>query len=483
MKFLISPGWTVAMLLFVASAVLVYIFRARLQAKQGLVEGPIVGSLLKFSMPLLVGNIFQQFYNVVDIIVVGKYIGSNAVAVVGQAGQIYFFLVALTIGLTMGIGILVAQSFGAKRWERLTAIIDTGYIFTVGAGLLVTAAGLIFTPWILKALRTPEAIVDSSAVFLRIMFLGTLFNFGYNAVSSVLRGVGDSITPLIFLIIAAAVNIFLDLFFIVHLELGVESAAWATIIAQAVACLSVVFYSRGLSERYLRVRPLHMSFNASAFLHIMKVGLPSGIQQSLISLSLLVLMRMVNNYGAAAAAAYGAIPRLDAFVILPSMTFGVAITTFVGQNLGAGKIERLRSGLRTVNNMTLLISAFISLVILVPFRYQLLSLFIPAGDTEVLEIGASFFWHVGWFYPLIGLMFIYSGAIRGLGRTMSSLILTIISLIGIRMPVAWLLSHKMGITGIWLAFPISWAGGWLLNYFYWRATDLKALAAKVYKES
>ncbi|MCL2519478.1 MAG: MATE family efflux transporter [Spirochaetaceae bacterium] len=471
--------WLILLVAFAASCILVYLFKDKLTLKHGLVEGSIVGGILRFSLPLFVGNIFQQFTSFTSAMIVGQNLGSRSVAVMGQANMVYFFLVSLAIGLALGIGILVAQNFGAKRWQQLNDIIGTGYLFTIAIALVITIVGITFTPQILSWLGTSPEIVPMAIVYLRIFFVGTIFSFGYNAIASVLRGVGDSITPLIFLIVAAGVAVGFNLLFIVVFGLGIGSVAVATVLSQAVACFGVIIYSRTLSDSYLHVRFRQLRFNAKAFGTILYLGLPSGLQQSLITLSVLVLVRLVNAHGLEAAAAYSAIVIIDGFVGLPAMTLAMAASTFVGQNLGAGQLQRITKGVNYTSFILIAFVGFVCYAIIIPFRYAILGLFIPAHETEVLRIGAGFFITVAWFYPLVGLMFIFNSALRGLGMAITSLLLSLTVLVGFRIPIAHFFDNRFGLVGVWAVYPTTWALGLITNFIVWKLTDIKKIYHKL----
>jgi putative MATE family efflux protein len=420
-----------------------------------LTNGNEAGLIVSFSVPMLIGNVFQQSYNLVDSIIVGRFIGKYALGAVGASFPILFLLISLIIGVTMGFSILISQYFGAKDIEKVRRTIDTTYVFIFYATLVVTVVGILFSEPILKLLKTPEEILPQGVTFLRITFGGMVFIFGYNSLGAILRGLGDSKTPLYFLIFSSLLNIVLVLLFVAGLGWGIAGSAWATVIAQAVSfALCVAYLNR--THKVLRFRVAGIVFDRAIFKRSLAIGFPVGIEHVLIAAGMMALTRIVNGFGADAIAAFTAASRLDTFAIMPAITLSAAISTFVGQNLGAGKMERVRHGLRT----TLMISAAVSIattLVVVLFGRPLISLF--NTDPRVVSIGVRYLVIVGCFYIVFSSMFVFTGALNGAGDTVIPMLVAILSLWIIRIPVSAWMAGLIGTDGIWWGAPISWIVG------------------------
>ncbi|HBE46467.1 MAG TPA: MATE family efflux transporter, partial [Spirochaetaceae bacterium] len=310
-----------------------------------LTKGDEATTLITFALPMLLGNVFQQFYNMVDSFVVGRFVGTNALAAVGVAFPVIFLLVALIMGITMGSSVLISQFFGARDRERLASTISTSYIFLFGAGIFMSVLGFFSVPFILNILAVPPEIYAEARSYMSIILGGMLITFGYNGVSAMLRGVGDSKTPLYLLVAASLMNVVLDLVFVIVFHWGVAGAAWATLISQAFSFITaMVIFNR--TESHMKVELKKLSWNKEIFGSMIKIGLPTGIQQTLVSLGMMMLTRIVNEFGPATMAAYTAAARIDSFASMPAMNLSQALMTFTGQNMGAGKTERVKKGHR-----------------------------------------------------------------------------------------------------------------------------------------
>lgn len=424
-----------------------------------------------FAMPMLIGNIFQQFYNTVDSIIVGKAIGKTALGAVGASAPIIFLLVASILGVTMGMTILIAQYYGAKDMERIKRAMDTGYIFIFYSSIAITIVGLILAKPILILLKTPPAVLPSAVIYLRIIFIGTLFSFGYNSISAILRGLGDAKTPLYFLILATVVNILLDLLFVLSFGWGVAGAAWATIIAQAIAFVVALIHLERTHPLF-KLSLKSMRFDREIFGLSLKIGLPSGVQQMVVASSMMALTRIVNSFGTDAVAAFTAAGRLDSFAMMPAMNISMALSAFVGQNLGAGKPERVKHGHRAALLMATSISLATTLV-MVTMGKPLIALF--NNDPNVIHIGARYLLIVGSFYAVFSFMFQTNGILRGAGDVFIPMLVTILAQWAVRIPVASLLSRQMGTDGIWWGIPIGWIVGAALGYIYFLTGRWKQL--------
>ncbi len=430
--------------------------------------------ILRFATPMLLGNLFQQLYNIVDSVIVGKFIGTEALAAVGASFPIVFSLVSLIIGVASGGTIVIAQYFGARNFERVKASIGTLYLFLFWASLTVTAIGIIFSGPIFRLIQLPEEIIPQAKTYLNIYFLGMIGFFGFNATSAILRGLGDSKTPLYFLILSTFFNIAFDLLFVMVFKWGIAGVAIATVISQAGAFITAVFYLNRTHE-VIRISWREFEFDNDIFRKTLRIGLPTGLQHTFVSLGMAVVQVIVNRFGTNVIAAYAAASRLNSLATLPAMNFGMALSTFVGQNIGAGKTERIKSGLKS----TLIMSSVVSLVgtfIMVFFGRYLIQLFVKSGEAEVIQVGTEYLVIVGSFYIMFSAMFAINGVMRGAGDTIVPMFITFFSLWMVRIPVAYFLSERIGESGIWWAIPIAWLTGVVLAYMYYRTGKWKTKA-------
>lgn len=425
--------------------------------------------ILGFALPMLLGNLFMQLYQFVDTAIVGRFVGKEALAAVGASTPVIFMTIALVVGMGIGASIVISQYFGMKRYDRVQATADTLTIFLAVAAVAVTVLGVLFSVPLLRLMKLPEEIVPMAAGYLKIYFGGSVFLFGFNSVSAVLRGVGDSKTPLYFLVVSAVLNVGLDLLFIVGLGWGVPGAAWATVIAQGAAFLLAVAYVNR-KHTLLKFNLINPKFDGALFRQCLRVGLPSGLQQTFVAVGMVALMGVVNGFGTDVIAAYSAVNRIDTFVALPVMNFAAALTSFTGQNAGAGKWLRIRRGLRD----TLWMSSGCVLVlnaVLILFGRSVLRIF--TDDPAVLDAGYECLAVMNSTYLLFNLMFVINGMLRGAGATVFTMLITFVSLWLFRVPAAVFLSGVFGETGIWWAMPVGWAAGLAgsVAYFYsgrWR---------------
>lgn len=393
-------------------------------------------SIFFFAMPMLIGSLFQQLYNTADSIIVGRFIGKEAMAAVSGANPIMFLLVAALMGVSLGFSILVSQFYGSGDLKKVKATIDTTYILLFIGSILISILGIVFGGPMLKLMNTPESVFAQSKLYLTIIFSGILFSAGYNSVSAILRGLGDSVTPLYFLIIATILNIVLDLTFIVVLRMGVEGVALATIMAQAVSFIISIIYLNKKHE-VLKFKIKGIVYDNKIFKDGLRLGLPSGIQQMLFSIGNMTLQFLVNSYGTSAMAAFGAGLRIENFISLPIMNLGSAVSTFVAQNIGAGENERVKKGIRESIKMTLVLAVTVIALILL-FRENLIALF--NTDKDVIKIGSSYLFIIGPFFLFIGTSFVLSSAMKGAGDSMFALISSIVSLWLGRLPASYMLS-------------------------------------------
>jgi len=429
-----------------------------------LTKGNETTQIIIFALPMLVGNVFQQFYNMVDSWVVGQFVGTTALAAVGASFPILFLMVALVMGFGMGSNVLIAQYYGAKDMNRVRAVIDTTYLVLFWMGIGLTVIGLLFAKPILVLLRVPADVMPQALTYLRIIFSGLLFTFGYNGVGAILRGLGDSMTPLYMLIAATLLNVILDLVSVLVLHMGVAGVAWATIIAQAASFIGSLIYLNRAHE-FLKTDFMHLHFDKELFFLSLKIGLPSGIQQALVAKGMMFMTAVVNGFGSIVMAGFSAASRIDSFVGMPSMNISMALSTFVGQNLGAGKPERVKKGYRSALLIAMSITLVLMVVLLI-FGKPLVSIF--TSDQEVIAVGARYLRVIAPFYIAFTMMFITNGVIRGAGETIVPMISTLFAMWLVRVPSAVLFSSIWGEMGIWWAMPTGWLFGMIIAYSYYK---------------
>jgi len=448
--------------------------KPKLFGTRDMTVGSTFGSIIAFSIPLLIGNVFQQLYNTVDALVVGNAVGSGALAAVGASGQILFFFASLFIGIATGAGVLISQAFGAKDQERLKKTVSTMYGLTLYAGILISVVGFFLAKPILLLLQTPEEIMADSLAYLRIIFVGMLASAAYNSIGGVLRAVGDSITPLVFLVIATVLNIILDIVFVTVFDMGVPGVAIATILAQAVsAILSIIRLNR--MDETLHLKLDRLKIYPDILPEILRIGLPSGIQQISISLGSMVIQSLVNSLGVVVVAGYTSFMRIDMFTGMPMMTISMAVTTYVGQNMGARRLDRVERGIKTSVLMVVVIAVVMSSVSLL-FGRPLLNLFTP-GESDVVDMGMNILWRVAPFYSLLGTMFCIGGVMRGAGEARVPMISSIMSVVLFRVPLAYLLYYVFKTdTSLWWAIPIGWAFGCIFQFSYYRFSNWRTRA-------
>lgn len=436
-------------------------------------EGKLI---LEFAAPMLLGTVFQQLFSIVDSIVVGNFIGKEALAAVGASFPVIFVMVSMIIGLVMGTTVVISQYFGAGDLTKVKRAIDTMYIYSTVAGVISTIVGLLVAEPLLRLLDLPENILPGAVQYLRIYLSGMLIFFGYNGTSAVLRGLGDSKTPLYFLIIATIANIIFVLLFVAVFKWGIAGAAYATLLANAIA-FGLAIYWLNRTHKLIRIAIRGLHFDREIFRQSIRIGLPTGIQQTLVALGGLALFGIVNQFGTDVIAGYSVASRLDAMALIPAMSFSQALSTFVGQNIGANKTDRIRTGLIATLKMSGIVTIITSLVIIFG-GHLLMSLF--TKDEAVIVVGDQYLTIVSASYILFTLMFIYSGALRGAGDTMIPMFFSLLSLWIIRIPIAWFLSERIGSVGIWWSIPAGWLVGLALSYFYYKTGRWKKMAVVKY---
>ena len=399
-------------------------------------------------------------------------------AAVGTSGPVIFLLISFMIGITMGFTIVISQYFGAKEMTKVQKAINTMYIFLFFISILLTIVGILISRYIFIIINLAPEIIPQAQLFLNIFFAGLVFLFGYNGTSAILRGLGDSKTPLYFLIGSVVANIGLDLIFVLVLHWGVAGVAYATVISEALAFIIQIIYLNKY-HKIVKFTFRSLGFDYSIFLKSIRIGMPTGLQQTFVAFGMVALYWVVNRFGIDANAAYSVAGRIDNFAAMPAMSFSIALSTFVGQNMGANKPERVKTGLRATFLMTSTVTLIMSAFILF-FARGLMRMF--TNDLAVIALGRSYLVVIGIFYILFSSMFVFTGALRGAGDTLIPMFISLISLWIIRIPVAYLLSNipSVGVRGIWWAIPIGWFFGLIIYYFYYRSGRWKKKAVVKY---
>lgn len=423
--------------------------------QQDLTKGSITKSMLLFACPMILGNFLQQLYNIVDTLIVGQFLGANALAAVGASFALMTFLTSILLGLCMGSGVVFSMLFGAGKISELQNNTFISFVLTGTFAVVLEALVLLFIDPILKLLQIPSDIYAQTRSYLQIIFAGILFTFLYNFFSAFTRAIGNSVIPLCFLGVSTILNIVLDLLFIQTFHMGVSGAAWATIVSQGVSAFCMILYCiRNIP--YLRLSREHLYLNRRAASQIMRYSFLTCIQQSIMNFGILMIQGLVNSFGVTVMAAFAAAVKIDAFAYMPVQDFGNAFSTFISQNFGAGKKERIRSGIRSAIITSISFSILISVIVFV-FAENLMLIFVKPQETEIISIGIQYLRIEGAFYCGIGCLFLLYGLYRGLGKPGISVVLTVISL-GTRVALAYILSPipSIGLPGIWWAIPIGW---------------------------
>ncbi|MEY8353688.1 MATE family efflux transporter [Lachnospiraceae bacterium 54-53] len=426
-------------------------------------EGVIWKQFLAFSIPLLVGNLFQQLYNTVDSVVVGNFVGSDALAAVGSSNSLINLIIGMSMGIGTGAGVIISQYYGAKEDEKLHWAVHTSIALSLIGGVILTVIGVLMSPLLLRWMGTPEEVMPNSVAFLRIFFWGSVFNLVYNMGAGILRAVGDSKRPLYYLCVSSVVNIVLDLLFVVGFGMGTAGAGFATVIAQAVSSLLVLSALVRTRESY-RLILSRIRIDKRMMGRILNMGIPSGIQQSIISLSNVIVQANVNSYGPAAMAGFGAYSKIDGFAMLPLQSFCMASTTFTGQNIGARKSRRIKQGIFQGIVISLIYTLLIS-VFLYLNSGRILRIFSP--EEEVIAYGYSTMLILLPFYWSISIHQILMGSIRGSGRTVVSMLIGVGNMCILRMIyINLLVPFFPSFEAVMWCYPITWVTTMIMDCIY-----------------
>lgn len=426
-------------------------------------EGNIWKLLIIFSIPLILGNLLQQMYNTADSIIVGNFVGSNGLAAVGSGTALINLIIAFSQGAAVGAGVIVSQNLGARDKQKTKLAVHTAMCIAIILGVILSAIGVIFSRDLLVWMKTPKSVLKDSVLYLQIYCGGLIFNVIYNMATGILNAAGNSKRPLIYLAIASVTNIILDLVFIKALKWGVKGAAIATDISQALSCVLAVGYLLRVNSDYkLIVKELKIHGNTAK--QIIRVGLPTAIQNMVISFSNVLVQSSVNSYGATAMAGYAAYLKIDGFNILPVLSISMAVTTFTGQNVGAKKPDRIKKGMWNALIMGVVYTVIIGVVILLT-SHTVLRLF--TKDNEVITYGQLAMKYFCPFYFLLGILNILAGTVRGAGKGVPPMLILLFSMCIFR--ILWIkiaLPFYSTIDGVFILYPISWFVGMVLMIIY-----------------
>lgn len=396
-------------------------------------EGTPWKKIAMFAVPMLIGNIAQQLYNTVDSVVVGKYIGDNALAAVGSAGPILNLLIVLFVGISMGAGIIVSQYLGAKKREELSQVIGNCIVLTGIATVIVMVLAAFLSRPLLELLDTPPSIIDWCTSYLMILLIGSVGCAYYNILGGILRGLGDSVSALLYLLVCCGLNIVLDIFFVANLRMGVDGVAWATIISQTISALLCLWKLTRLSV-YFDFKKSYIKMFKKHTNDIIRLGLPSGITQAIFSMAMIIVQSLTNSFGEIFIATNVIVMRVDGFAMLPNFSFGTAMTTFAGQNVGAGKYDRVAKGAKQGTIMAVLTSAAITGLILIFGKY-LMAIFTDTDELVSLSMAMMGILAAG--YVAMGVTQSLSGVMRGAGDTMTPMWISLITTVVVRVPIAY----------------------------------------------
>lgn len=431
-----------------------------------LTKGNITKTMLLFALPMIAGNILQQFYNIADTFIVGKFLGADALAAVGSSYALMIFLTSILLGLCMGSGALFSIRFGEKNQEKLKSSIFVSFFLILAVTVVINIFSFVFIDKIINFMRIPENIFKITKDYLWIIFLGIGFTFLYNFFASLLRALGNSVVPLIFLAISAIINIVLDLWFIIELGWGVKGAGGATVIAQGISGIGIAIYTyykfswifSGFSKKF---------FSKSILKEISQYSFLTCMQQSIMNLGILMVQGLVNSFGTVIMAAFTVAVKIDSFAYMPVQDFGNSFSTFIAQNYGAGESKRIKEGIKNAIKVSTLFCVFISGVVYI-FAEKLMLIFVQPNEIEIIEEGIKYLRIEGVFYWGIGCLFLLYGFFRAIEKPGVSLILTIVSL-GTRVVLSYSLAGipAIGVKGIWWSIPIGWILADGVGFFYY----------------
>ncbi len=429
-----------------------------------LTEGKVWKVIVRFAVPLLVGNLLQQFYNITDSIIVGQFLGKEALAAVSASFFIYYFIISLVIGVGSGTTVVISQLFGAKQYQKVQLAFSSFFIFMLVGGIILSIAGIIFAEPVFRLTNTPEEVIPQAVAYFRIYIGGTFLFVTFNSIISILRGVGESVRPMLFILITTVLNIAFDLLFILVFKWGIEGAARATVVSQGIGmCIALAYVNN--THPLLSIKKQDMLFDWKLFKESLKIGLPTSVQQCAIALGLIALLGIVNSFGTNTLTAYGAAGKIDTIITQAVLTLSGALAAFCGQNIGAGRLDRVKKGVQFTmyTNIALGLLTFAAVYL---FGNEMMRIF--TKDIDIVAIGKEYLLIIGGFFIVHGTLNVYNGALRGAGDTLFPMITSLVCLWLIRIPLAYYLSSWLGRNGIWWAIGISITIGLIVTFVYYK---------------
>ena len=438
--------------------------------------GNPVRLIIQFMIPMFLGNVFQQFYNIVDSIVAGQFIGVDALAAIGSTGSLMFFVTGWLNGLSSGFAIIVAQRFGAKKYEDMRHFVAMSIYLMMGFAVAMTIGFLVFNIPILRLMNSPAELMDDVAGYMGIIYAGLLVTAAYNTLAAFLRALGDSKSPLYFLVISAGINVVLDVVLIRFAGMGVEGCAYATVIAQAVSAICCLIY---IIKRYpiLHLKKENFRLQQGSFGRLLSLGIPMGLQFSITAIGTIIVQSAVNIYGATYMAGFSAAGKIQNIIGMVAVSMGATIATYVGQNRGADRMDRVKQGVRCTQYMIWGWSV-VNMIAMFFFGKYMTYLFISPSETEVINVAVTYFHTVFWFYPFLGSIFLYRNTLQGMGYGLIPMIGGIFELVA-RTAIVTLVAGKTSFAGVCMADPAAWLAALvplLPYYFYimrkWKNSDL-----------
>ena len=443
--------------------------------KEYLIHKPPVSALLIFALPMMLGNFFQQAYTMADSVIVGRFVGEDALAAVGASYSLTNVFISIAIGGGVGASVITSQTFGRRDYPRMKRSVSTALLAFLAISIALGGVGLLFSRQIMVLLNTPQNILADATTYLNIYFIGLPFLFMYNVLSSMFNALGKSRIPLYLLIFSSLLNIGLDVWMVGPLQMGVAGAAWATLIAQGIS--AVLSFSIFLRE--LKTYPGKLEgrfFDLRELQNMGRVALPSILQQSTVSIGMMLVQSVVNSFGSQMLAGYSAAMRIESICVVPMSAMGNAISSYTAQNIGAGKEDRVKSGYRVSYGIIFAIAAAICLVVQLLAR-PLISLFLEAPSAAAFDTGIACVRFMGWFYVLIGLKMISDGVLRGAGDMTMFTVANLVNL-GLRVILAVTLAPRFGIQFVWMAVPAGWLINYLISFFEYRTGKWKKALAQ-----
>ena len=434
--------------------------------KEYLIEERPLKAMLVFAFPMILGNLFQQFYTMVDSVIVGQFVGENALAAVGASYSLTNVFISIAIGGGVGASVLTSRYFGARDYRRMKESVYTALSAFLVVSILLGGVGLIFSRQILLALNTPVNILADATEYLNIYFIGLPFLFMYNVLSSMFNALGRSKIPLGLLIFSSLFNVGMDLYMVRALHMGVAGAAWATLIAQGISAVAAfVIFLRQM--RGYRIEGKVSVFDLRTFSEMCRIALPSILQQSTVSIGMMLVQSVVNSFGSEVLAGYSAGSRIESIAVVPMSAMGNVMSSYTAQNLGAGRQGRVVTGYHTAFGILAAFAAVIC-VILVPFAQPIIGLFLGEDGTALaMETGVSYLRFIGWFLMLIGMKMVTDGLLRGAGDMTMFTIANMVNLC-IRVVVSMTMAPRFGIGWVWYAVPVGWAANFIISYIEYR---------------